>query len=73
MYNIDDAIEALTIFKKYQADKPGLGFVVGITAADHDEIWGGPDPSLVSAEDTARLEELGWKNRDDSGRFHSFV
>jgi len=46
-------IEALTIFNKYDHDDKSV-------AAEHDVVYAGPNPVDVSAEDTARLEELRW-------------
>lgn len=60
----DDLIKAFEIFKKY----PHSGYV----SAEHDEVYSGPDPAVVSDEDKAALEELGWNDYGD-GCFHSFV
>jgi hypothetical protein len=46
--------EAFNIFAKYAPDQ--LHAVV----AEHDQIWAGPDPRDVSAEDHLRLGDLGW-------------
>lgn len=34
--------------------------------AEHDQLWFGDD-EVVSAEDAARLEELGWFRSDEGG------
>ena len=31
------------------------------THAEHDEFFAGPDPTTVSAEHLAELEQLGWR------------
>lgn len=51
-------IEALTIFQKYDHWQN--------LSAEHDEVYAGPSPEVVSAEDLARLEELGWHEHDGS-------
>ena len=56
-------IAALQIFNKYGHSK--------FLSAEHDEIFAGPEPSDVSAEDIAELEKLGWR-AGESG-FSSFV
>lgn len=58
--------ESFEIFDKYEDGKEG------IHQTRHDEMEAGPDPVNVSAEDKARLEELGWH---DYGRnsFHTFT
>lgn len=61
----DEWIESLEIFKKYD-DTDGL------SGAEHDEVFGGPDPEVVSAEDLKRLEELGWYDSEYGG-FQAFV
>jgi hypothetical protein len=57
--------EAFTIFARY-AGYDGV-------CAEHDEIWAGPDVSVVSAEDKARLAELGWTDGGEGFGFHRFV
>lgn len=59
-------IEAFQIFAKYDPEGTDV-------AAEHDEMWAGPDPSVVSPEDKARLEELGWRDYEDGNGFHAFV
>ncbi len=57
-------IEALTILLKY--GNPSYP-----THCEHDELWiCGIDSSLVSAEDKAKLDELGFF--EDDGGFKSF-
>jgi len=48
----DEIIEAFTIFKKYSSNDS--------ISAEHDELFAGPDPSIVSKEDLARLKQLHW-------------
>ena len=59
--------EAFTIFAKYD-DKP-----YGEVAAEHDEIYAGPDPQDVSDEDLARLEVLGWHADEETQSFYHFT
>lgn len=50
-------IEGLNIIEKYSEDLP-TDF-----AAEHDQIWAGPDNASemnISEEDLKRLEELNW-------------
>lgn len=54
LHNYSAWAEAFSIFAKYNPD--GWGDV----EAEHDVIFAGPHPDLVSAEDKVRLEELGW-------------
>ena len=60
---VKDLIEALTIFLKY--DNPHSP-----THCEHDELMVCINPAKVSAEDKARLEELGFHANDDDE--HSF-
>ena len=55
-----DYAKAFAIFAKY-------GDGAGKTQARHDELLAGPDPELVSAEDCAQLEALGWGPDEESG------
>lgn len=52
--------EAFTIFARYLPNEDWSQ-----VAAEHDIIYAGPSPSVVSAEDTARLEVLGWSVEHD--------
>ena len=56
--------EAFTIFAKYDTD--------GYICAEHDEIFAGPNPEIVSEEDKKKLEELGWRP-NDVDTFSKFV
>lgn len=58
-------IESFQIFEKYEATD-------GLIGAAHDEVWAGPDPVKVSAEDVERLEKLGWEPWD-TDNFHAWV
>lgn len=61
--------EAFLIFAKYAGSVKWQNF-----SAEHDEVWSGPeDASVVSAEDLARLEELGWYVDEEYGGFRAFV
>jgi len=62
----DDFIEAFTIFNKYELKYQEI-------AAEHDEIFAGPSPEIVSAEDLKRLKELGWTPDAYDGGFSSFT
>jgi hypothetical protein len=62
-------IEALTIFAKYAPE--GLD-AHPWPSCEHDEMWMGPNPEIVSDEDKARLEKLRWI-ASDTGNFHRFV
>lgn len=39
-------------------------------SAEHDEIFAGPDPEVVSAEHLIELEQLGWHADDGNGTFY---
>lgn len=61
-----DLIEALTIFLKY-------GNPRNPTHCEHDELTiCGIEPEQVSAEDKARLDELGFFVSDSDDCFRSF-
>ncbi len=61
---MSDLIAALTILLKY-------GNPRNPTNCSHDLLWiCGIDPKIVSAEDTAKLDELGFFVADDG--FQSF-
>lgn len=63
---MDKLIEALQILLKY--DNP-----VSPTHCEHDEMTICVDPSLVSEEDIAKLEELHvYVSEDDRNSFCSF-
>lgn len=62
---MNDLIEALTIFAKYTSDAHP-------TSCEHDSLYVLVDPAMVSAEDTARLEVLGFHARVRDGHFESF-
>lgn len=60
-----DLIEALTIFLKY-------GDPYAPTHCEHDELTVCIDPSLVSAEDLARLEALSFRPSREGDYFSSY-
>ena len=62
-------IESITIFAKYSS--AGLDSHADVYC-EHDEMWMGPNSELVSDEDKARLEELGW-TVESEGSFHRFA
>jgi hypothetical protein len=64
---LDDLIEALTILRKYGNPKYP-------TTCEHDILYVCIDAKLVSAEDTARLDELGFfvENEADGFASHHF-
>jgi hypothetical protein len=51
--------EAFEIFAKYGEGRFN-------TYAEHDIIYAGPDPAIVSDEDKKRLSELGWFIGEDT-------
>lgn len=60
-----DLIEAFTILLKYgNPDYP--------THCEHDELYVNINPSLVSAEDKIRLDELGFFPSDEHDGFTSY-
>lgn len=62
---MDDLIEALQIFRKYVSDKYP-------TNCEHDTLYVQCDPAVVSAEDKARLDELGFVFCEEDDFFHSY-
>jgi hypothetical protein len=63
---MDDLIEALQIFRKYENPR-------WPTNCSHDQLSiMEVKPSKVSEEDTARLAELGFIVDEDEGYFYSF-
>jgi hypothetical protein len=59
--------EAFEIFYRY--DQSADGHV----ASEHDRIFAGPDPDLVTREDRKRLEELGWTASAEYGCFYKWL
>jgi hypothetical protein len=64
--NSSEYAEAFSIFSQYD-NKP---FSVH---AEHDEIFAGPNPSVVSAEHLKRLNELGWRKHEEFECFCIFT
>ena len=62
-------VESITIFAKYSP--AGLDSPAEVYCA-HNEMWMGPNSHIVSDEDTARLESLGWQVEPE-GSFHRFL
>lgn len=61
--NNKEWIESYQIFDKYEGYQ--------YTAAEHDEMWAGPQVDVVSEEDKKRLKALGWGTAE--GILHTFV
>lgn len=60
-------IESFQIFEKY-------GCTDGIAAAEHDEVFAGPDDiSIISDEDRVRLEALGWNESAYGSGYQTFI
>lgn len=65
---MDDLIEALQILRKYMDPKAH-----NPTNCGHDELFVGADQGKVTAEDLARLDELGFFPNTEYGEgFSSF-
>lgn len=62
---MNDLIEALQIFAKYANNEFP-------TSCEHDVLYVLVDPSLVSVEDTSKLESLGFSADTAEECFHSF-
>lgn len=62
---MDDLIQALTIFRKYAN-------LYAPTNCTHDELYVIVDPAIVSAEDKALLEKLGFYPSGDGMGFVSY-
>lgn len=60
---------AFTIFAKYS----GKDGHIDSTAAEHDAVYAGPDPEIVSAEDKLALLRLGWCKDDETICFRKFT
>lgn len=63
-------IESLQIFAKY--DSRGLNGYPA-TRARHKELSFGCPKDVLSSEDKARLEELGWSDYEEYGLMHRFM
>jgi hypothetical protein len=63
---MDDLIQALNIFRKYNTDKKYP------TGCEHDVLYVYVDPAGVSDEDIKELDKLGFNIDDDIGCFSSF-
>jgi DNA-binding protein YbaB len=62
---MEDLIKALQIFLKYGNKKYP-------TSCEHDILYVGIDPSIVSDEDKKTLDELGFFVDDENDCFASF-
>jgi len=62
--------EAFRIFSKY----PHTGEASdSLVSAQRDEVFAGPDPSIVDEVDRQRLQELGWHSHDEFECFHKYT
>ena len=68
---LDEAEKAIEIWRKYEVTEPGPDRTMFLYGAEHDEVFGGPNPTVVSAEDIAALDVLGWFPDEDC--FRTFV
>jgi hypothetical protein len=60
-------LDSFAIFSKYILDGQGSLF------ADEGNIWAGPNRELVSDDDHATLEKLGWKYDEDNEAYVIFA
>ena len=60
--------EAFSIFAKYGAEDSYCN-----VSAEHDELYAGPEPDIVTATDTQRLNELGWSPDKRTNCFRKFT
>ena len=68
--NIEGLIEALTIFKKYL--DPDSYSYVSPTHCEHDVLYVGVDPAVVSEEDKNRLRDCTFEPRHFPYYGHTF-
>lgn len=61
-------LEGLQIFDRIMPYDEYAGF-----AAEHDVVYAGPHPEIVSDEDKAKLEELGWHPSEEFDCFYHFT
>lgn len=66
MQTYADWAEAFLLFAKYEAE----GWEV---SAEHDVIYAGPDPAIVTDIDKKRLSELGWDTEEQYECFYHFA
>jgi len=57
--------ESFKIFAQYEPKGNAV-------AAEHDELWAGPDWGRMNVADRQRLEEIGWTPSDEGG-WHIFT
>lgn len=62
MITYDAMLESIQIFRKYAS----AGTDEFPMHPAHDQFYAGPSPDVVSDEDIARLESLGWFVEEDS-------
>lgn len=62
MITYDSILESIQIFRKYASS----GTDTFPMYPAHDQFYAGPNPEIVSDEDKARLEALGWFVEEDS-------
>lgn len=58
-HSYDGWSKAFAIFAKYHDGKHGH------VSAEHDEVFAGPNPDVVSDADKAELERYGWSVDED--------
>lgn len=63
-----DWAQAFAIFAKYK----DLGHDSGGVSAQHDVVYAGPDPAVVSPEDTEILTSLRWLPSDEAPCWQKF-
>lgn len=56
---------AFDIFNSYEGDQ--------YLSAEHDIIYSGPSPAVVTAEHCDELYELGWYKSEEYDSFYCFV
>jgi len=61
-----DYAEEFAIFAKYSGTSEGYDHVAG----EHDELWAGPNPEVVSEEDAKLIKKLGWTPHMDNECWH---
>lgn len=58
-------IEAFEVFEKYDHYKGVHG--------EHDVLYAGPSPEVLSDEDLSKVIELGWLPDNENGCFYIFT
>lgn len=63
---LSNFVEGLQIIQKHEGDAFCL-------RAEHDQFWVSSTDLAMPAEDTAKLEELGWFKDDDADGWSAWV